>query len=216
MNIDLPQSFSCQFQKGYAIVQENTLKIKGDVKFRNLMYELTYDLRGKNCVYCGRSLKDGEETLDHGYPESMGGPTITNNLFPCCKNCNTHKNDYTQEEYEIFKQLRTDNERRKYHRQIILEQEKIRKSIGYNLPEDWVEEGKNDEVFVKFNLSENFNSREYKRLKSHYRKYGNFSKPVIVDNKNILLSGFRVLMACKNLEVNRIPIIKLENVQLTI
>ncbi len=220
MNIDLPQSFSYESKNGYANVQENTLKIKGDVKFRSLMYELTYELKGKKCVYCGRPLKDGEETLDHGYPESMGGPTITNNLFPCCEKCNRNKNDYTIAQYEEFRKLETRQEQENFHSTVLKQQEKIRTTIGYDLPDEWLENNEREigDILVRIDLNQGLSSNELRKTRRHYKKYGNICKPIIVDKNFVLLSGFKILVLCKSIGIDRdkLPIICINNVQVQI
>ena len=41
------------------------------------------------CIYCGSK----SESLDHLYPQSKGGETITSNCVPCCLSCNGNKSD---------------------------------------------------------------------------------------------------------------------------
>jgi 5-methylcytosine-specific restriction endonuclease McrA len=50
------------------------------------------------CQYCGKDLRNKEQTLDHVIPQSKGGKSTWYNLVLCCKFCNSCKADYTLEE----------------------------------------------------------------------------------------------------------------------
>ena len=57
MIIRLPRKFYYTEKKNssYAYVQNGILYIKGGVNYEDLMYELTYILKGYDkCYYCGR------------------------------------------------------------------------------------------------------------------------------------------------------------------
>ena len=41
------------------------------------------------CIYCGKP----SESIDHIYPISKGGKSITSNCIPCCLACNGKKSD---------------------------------------------------------------------------------------------------------------------------
>ena len=87
MIMELPKKFEFPFAK----VKGGILEIYRLERFEDLMYELTYALKKKRCVYCGKKLKRTNSTLDHRYPRDTGGISITNNLFPCCSKCNSNK-----------------------------------------------------------------------------------------------------------------------------
>ena len=90
MNILLPKP-PFVFNNGAAVVEGNLLYIYRPVDFRELMYALTnaiYD-EGRICYYCGAEITEKQRTMDHKYPQDFGGPTITDNLVPTCKKCNT-------------------------------------------------------------------------------------------------------------------------------
>ena len=64
------------------------------------MYELTYMMKGNQiCYYCGKTISKKEMTLDHVYPRDFGGPSITDNLVPCCSHCNSSKGNKTFENW---------------------------------------------------------------------------------------------------------------------
>jgi hypothetical protein len=43
------------------------------------------------CVYCGTIYEPEQLTLDHVRPRCHGGPTLTSNLVPSCRDCNRSK-----------------------------------------------------------------------------------------------------------------------------
>jgi hypothetical protein len=51
---------------------------------------------GFACEYCGVTETDsaGELTVDHFYPQVLGGADTLENLIYCCPRCNQHKGDY--------------------------------------------------------------------------------------------------------------------------
>lgn len=48
-----------------------------------------YEVRGKVCFYCG---KDADQ-IDHIIPTSKGGSDRLDNVVPCCRSCNSSKQD---------------------------------------------------------------------------------------------------------------------------
>ena len=89
MIIDLPTKFYYEKDGSKAFVDNEILYCENNVSFERLMYHTTYELRGKStCYYCGCELSEENRTLDHMYPRDFGGVSITNNLVPCCTNCN--------------------------------------------------------------------------------------------------------------------------------
>ena len=53
--------------------------------WRDSLHQLT----NYRCIYCG----DSSESIDHLFPKSKGGETITSNCVPCCLSCNGKKSD---------------------------------------------------------------------------------------------------------------------------
>ena len=53
--------------------------------WRDSLHKIT---RNK-CIYCGSH----SESIDHLFPRSKGGETITSNCVPCCLSCNGKKSD---------------------------------------------------------------------------------------------------------------------------
>ena len=109
MIIRLPRKFYYTEKKNssYAYVQNGILYIKGGVNYEDLMYELTYILKGYDkCYYCGRKLSNKNRTIDHMYPRRWGGISITNNMLPSCRLCNGEKRDMTVRQFELWNQKR--------------------------------------------------------------------------------------------------------------
>ena len=65
-------------------------------------------VRNAECPYCGASLSDGNDHLDHIRPVNRGGPTVDWNLVFVCIPCNRAKRDLSLAEF-----IETDYARRK-------------------------------------------------------------------------------------------------------
>ena len=54
-------------------------------RWRQSLHELT----GERCIYCG----ERSESIDHVFPKSRGGLSVTENCVPACLGCNGNKGD---------------------------------------------------------------------------------------------------------------------------
>lgn len=55
------------------------------------------------CAYCGIELAQTKApTVDHITPKCHGGGNETDNLFGCCKSCNSMKNSKSLEEFKEY------------------------------------------------------------------------------------------------------------------
>jgi len=54
------------------------------------------------CHYCQNSFLPGELTMDHIIPLARGGRSEKFNLVPCCKDCNTKKNQFLPWEWKAY------------------------------------------------------------------------------------------------------------------
>ncbi|MGN1031898.1 MAG: HNH endonuclease [Intestinibacter sp.] len=211
MIIELPEKYEYKERGNKAIVIHDILRIKGDVSFERLMFDLTKKLKGNKCYYCNVELRKSIRTLDHGYPVSMGGPTIVNNLFPCCKFHNKEKNNYTVEQYRAFKTIEKVKQLENFHEEVCKRQELIRYNKGFDLPEEWV-------TWIDIHKVKGINnlyhsSLRYRYVRSFYIEYGKLPYPIILDRNQLLLSGMETCEFAKNVQCENIPCIILENVQ---
>lgn len=220
MIIDLPKTFRFYFSKkgnkklkGKAEVKNGVLCIYGDVPFRRLMYNVTYCLKGKNkCAYCGKELGRKDVTLDHAYVQDMGGPTIPNNLEPCCSQCNSQKSNFSKEQYARFLLLNK-ADRKIYRKTVEKEQKLMRRNGMYSFPTEWLTQMDIKKFIVRVDLNKEFKGREYNRIKSIYQEYGILQRPIITDKDGFVLDGFPSLMLAKEEEIKVVPVIVLENVK---
>lgn len=56
------------------------------------------------CHYCRQQFNPKELTMDHVIPLARGGKSEKFNLVPCCKLCNTKKNQLLPSEWEEYMQ----------------------------------------------------------------------------------------------------------------
>ena len=54
------------------------------------------------CQYCKKSFLPKELTMDHIIPLARGGKSEKFNVVPCCKECNTKKNQLLPWEWEEY------------------------------------------------------------------------------------------------------------------
>jgi 5-methylcytosine-specific restriction endonuclease McrA len=60
---------------------------------------------GTRCFYCGRAF-DGDRTIDHRVPRSLGGTEGLANLVFACRSCNRRKADMPEDEFTASEWLR--------------------------------------------------------------------------------------------------------------
>lgn len=194
-------------------IEYGILKIKFPYSLRKAMYSLTYKMKGKHrCFYCGCEILNAKATLDHLFPQYFGGPTITNNLVPSCMKCNTTKSNMTKEQYEKFLSL-TPKERKEYLAYLQSSFEYIRKSGNFAFSKDWTEEKNISDIIFDSSLIENCEVSKINSVKEYYLTYGHFEEALIVDKNNFLLDGFYVLMYAKESNIEKVPVITLENTE---
>lgn len=213
MNIELPQHFYYKKDNAEAYTKDDILFCKGNLSFERVMYHATYEIHGKEtCFYCGCKLNEENRTLDHMYPRDFGGISITNNLIPCCMECNQQKNNMTMEEYFQYLSITDSKERKQYKNEVLQAHEAYRYKKGFFLPDDWYEYT-SESTYVEILLKENWiQGKHYKYISEFYKKHGNFPRPVVKSENNKLLDGFLVLLFAKCNQIDEIPCVKLNNV----
>lgn len=188
------------------------LIIYNNVRFEDLMYELTYCTKKCVCEYCRKRLTKKTRTIDHVYPRIYGGISIINNLVPTCANCNSDKNDFTHDEYLHYLKLDT-IERKKYRKIIRKQRDKILYEKGFILPKKWVSYV--PVILIDYKpASNNLRGKRYYRIAEFYHKYKKLPKPVILDKNMRLLDGYNLILFAKDNNIKEVPVIILENVVL--
>lgn len=207
MIMELPRDF--KISSAEVIGEE--LFIYSLKRYEDLMYELTYALREGHCVYCGARLNKTNSTLDHRYPRDTGGISIVNNLFPCCSCHNSQKGNLTHQEYMEYKNL-SKKDRKEYLKKFEKRKKRIMQEIGFKLPRKWVTYEEIGNINYS-QQSEELRGKRYHRILEFYNNYHKLPKPVVVDKNNMLLDGYNIILFARDFEIQRIPIIKLENVE---
>ena len=213
MNIVLPKSpFS--YNDGAAVVEGNILYIYRQVDFYNLMSELTYACFGMQiCHYCGKVITPSKLTVDHKIPRSFGGPTITNNLAPTCKACNSRKGNMFEDEFFEFMRIEGFPKQKEAFKEQIEQRQKLIYSGQLKpIPSDWLLDSKVNVVSIRYQLNEPLGGG-YRKVEKKFKKYRNFFKPIIISSNRYLLDGFNVCLLAKIYNVSdKLEIIQLDNV----
>ena len=214
MIIEIPRGYTFVKEESIIAFEENgTLKIYGRCgKFQDVMYDLTYKLKGRNkCYYCGSEVKTPSKmTLDHIYPVSLGGPTIPTNLVPCCRKCNGIKENMTPQQYGAYRNLKDEDQKRKFLKEY-WSIKSFQERWLHILPEEWISQTLSSDLLVLMDLTDT-NTRKYQKTKEYYSRCKQFPKPIIVDSQRFVLDGFTQVLYAKNNKIKEIPTIVLENV----
>lgn len=210
MNIDLPERFKYGTS---AFLEDGILKVRSDVKIRELITKITLARKGTRCWYCKKILCKDEITMDHLYPKDLGGPTIPNNLAPACSECNVKKGCFTELQ---FRQLikAPESKQKQIRNRFIQRNEQYKAERGFFLPRQWITKRKIDNILVTFVMSECYRGRRYDKIEAFYEKYEKLPYPIVVDRNNYLIDGFLVLMFAKNHDIKTVPTIVLDNFEI--
>lgn len=214
MIIRLPRNFiyTTRDTNSYAYVENGILYVKGYINYEALMYNLAYKLKGYDrCCYCGELLTHNSRTMDHIYPRSWGGISLTNNLLPCCKNCNHTKSDMTPSQYKKFQKLNSVKAQHSFYQNCIRENEKIVQTGNFILPPDWITMYDASKLmqFISFNSLE---KSKMKKLEEYYERYHQYPHPIIVSSNDWLFKGKHILYHAKKINTPVVPAIVLDNV----
>ncbi len=216
MNIDLPQHLPNEtiLINDVMKVENGILKLQFPMNFHDCMYALTYYMKGnERCSYCSKTFPKEKITLDHFIPQNFGGPTIPNNLFPACKNCNLEKTNMLKPFYDNYLSLPTRGEKKQFLSDFQQIAHFLHRWYGFSFIKDWVEEKEINHIIVNISLNGSYKGKKYKKIKNYYKEYQHFQKPLILDHKNFLLDGFNALMFAKDNGIIEVPVIVLENVE---
>ena len=213
MIMDLPRNFTKYGPDVY--VEDGILKIRENIPFRKLVYELTYKIKGgkHTCLYCNRKVSNNKVTLDHLYPQDLGGPTITNNLLPCCSKCNSEKSNMTSNEYKTFIRLKKTGEEKRYLKTLQQKKEILRKLNEYQIPDSWLSEHEVSSILVFLQLDNAEDFDKYRKVKTFYEQYGYFQRPILIDRNGFLLDGFYNVFYAKKHNIRSLKVVQLDNVE---
>lgn len=218
MIMDLPKQFYYGGinQKNYNCVKDGNFKMRRQVSFEKIVRDLTFSLKGgkHKCAYCGEYIEDKKVTIDHLYPQIMGGPTITNNLVPACRKCNSEKTDMTFKEYMQWRTILTEEERKEFLKELRNQKEEMRRRKEYQIPEEWILKKPITTILLEIRLEDSSQTKKYKKVENFYNEYGYFQKPIVVDKNGFLLDGYNTVIFAKNNCISTIPVIQLDNVKI--
>ena len=212
MIIELPKKFNYGYR---AKLVDGILKIPSGLIVREFMHRLTLAKKGKKCWYCGKELKKEDVTMDHLYPQDLGGPTITNNLAPSCSKCNNEKSNLTELQYKMLREC-PEEERRALREAFMAQNEQRKIEYGFYLPSEWVCKKKITNILVPWYMDEDYKIKKYEKIEAFYKQYEKLPYPIVVDRNNYLLDGFLILIFAKNNNILQVPTIILENVEVVV
>jgi len=212
MIVELPQKFNYGNQ---ARIEDGILKIPAGVGMREFMCRLTMATKGKRCWYCGKLLKKEQITMDHLYPQDLGGPTIPNNLAPTCVECNNDKSNLTEKQYRMLRKC-TGHKKGQTRERFLAENEERKYKKGYFLPREWVRIRQTRKILVPWHMNEEYKGKKYNKIETFYQHYGMLPYPIVVDRNNYLLDGFLILMFAKNHNISKVPTVILENIEVVV
>jgi len=214
MKIRLPPAFIYvnRSKNGSAYVKNGILYVKGYANFEELMYTITYMVKGYDtCHYCGCELTDKSRTLDHMYPRRWGGISIPDNLIPSCKNCNGEKMDMTYKQFMQYRRLESKKEKEDYYQKCLQENSKIRRKSKFVLDRRWLSIY-NIQKLLKFMSFSGLEKGKSANLAAYYRNWGQYPHPMIVSSNNWVFKGKHILHHAKGIKRKAVMAVVLENV----
>ena len=214
MKIRLPQSFiyTNRAKNISAYVKNDILYVSGYISFEDLMYTITYMVKGYDkCYYCGCELTDKNRTLDHMYPRRWGGISIPENLVPSCKNCNRDKMDMSYDQFMRYRKLKTKTDKEKFYKKCLEANFKVLRRARFVLNSNWLSVYDIQELlrYMKFN---NLEKTKSSNLAAYYRNWGQYTHPIIVSSNGWVFKGRHILHHAKKIKRKSVMAIVLDNV----
>lgn len=210
MNIILPTQ---NLRTKKLLIRDGILYLRHGQSFRSTIYSLTYFMKGKRfCYYCKKRISRNQITMDHMYPQSLGGPTIPQNLIPVCQECNSKKSDMTLEQYKTFLSLRSISEKRAYMKRISDYKNSL-KTVGiFEVPYSWITPVEISQIHTKIDLA-SISDSQCRRILSCYRKNHRLQELIILDRNMLALDGIHSLFVAKSCSIPIVSAIILDNVE---
>ena len=167
------------------------------------------------CLFCGKGLNEDNTVLDYMFPKKYGGVSISNNLYPCCKECVSEKEDLCMEDFWKLKNNKTEEEKEAFRNKAIQKKEDYRYIQGFDLPDYWLSYCHIDKLIIrKYFKDTPINLDKVKGNREYIDKYGHLQRPIIIDKNFLVIDGYRWYLAAKQKQIQNIPVIILENVEL--
>lgn len=218
MIIDLPKQLKSDNTEFF--MYNNIMKLKKMESFQRLMVKLAYEINGGNrCYYCNRKFTiEKFRTIDHIYPKMWGGPTITNNLVPCCNKCNYEKNNLSGSQYIKLLNSIQEGTYEKCLKEIQELQSYLIKSKTLGIPDNWLSKRDVSDIIIPKGIGkEDYKrTRQYKKTKMYFKTNGYIQRPITTDRYLTLLDGFYSLMFAIDNNISQVLVVQLENVELVI
>lgn len=214
MNIALPNKFFYSAgERDRAFVDKGILYIEGRVNFEDLMYTITYSMKGYDtCLYCGNELPSNKKTIDHMYPRYFGGVSIPDNLLPCCHSCNSTKSCLTTEQFLYWRKLKSKRKKdRMFKEMVATNQRKYQSRIL--LPDEWISYYDITTVLKQLTFDEVSQATvANQKIEMFYYKNHHYPKPIVVSVNGWVFAGIHIIYHAKNHSINVVPAIVLDNV----
>lgn len=214
MNIELPSKFFYSANdRNIAYVKNGILYVEGQINYEDLMYSLTYTLKGYDkCYYCGKTIINSKKrTLDHMYPRGWGGISIPNNLIPACSACNSRKGSLTRGQYNRWRKALAKKQTEKTHLSYTMRNEERFKKEGLILPKEWLTDYPTKTVVQEIDFSP-ITEKDNRRINEFYRLYKHYPKPIIVSSNGWVFVGMHILYHAKTHGIETVQAVVLDNV----
>lgn len=216
MIIRLPERFiysnDGNMSNSSAYVEDGILYMSKYTNFEQLMYTITYVLKGYDkCYYCGEKLTMINRTLDHMYPRRWGGISIPENLIPCCNTCNQQKKDMTYRQFQEWRALPTQKEKESYYEKALEQNIKLARSGKFIIKRRWLSTYDFENV-VKCITFNQLSQRKKKLINSYYRNWKQYPHPIVVSSNDWIIKGLHILNHAKQQKKKQVMAIVLENV----
>ena len=210
MNIVLPTQ---NLRTKKLLIRGGILYLRHGQSFRSTIYSLTYFMKGKHfCYYCKKRIPRNKITMDHMYPQSLGGPTIPQNLIPVCQECNSKKSNMTLDQYKTFLSLHTIPEKMAYKKRLTVYKDSL-KAVGmFEVPYSWINPVEVSQIHTRIDLA-NISGSQCKRILSCYRKNHRLQELIILDRNMLALDGIHSLFVAKSCSIPIVSAIVLDNVE---
>jgi hypothetical protein len=215
MYIKLPEKFifTDKAFRTTAYVKDGILYVSSSVNVEDLMYTLAYLEKGYNsCYYCGGKLTNTNRSIDHMFPVSWGGVTVSPNLVPCCKSCNNKKTNMTHNQYIRWKKCGSQKQKDKYYREAVKKNRKTACKVGFVLPQSWTVMYDVTNVLSCMNFPKGVGKKKLKKVVDYYEEYHVYPNPIVVTSNGWVLKGLHILYHAKMHDISEVPAIILENV----